>query len=350
MFRTKIWMAALTAAMIQFAAFGQDGGSTRGRFFLVDQRTQMPVVSCAVPRNWMAGGKATWTTQRNLPVNWYVWALSPDQGTKIIFSSQMLLPASGRLRQVPFLRNPAILANALAQGARRDHNLSSIRLVDAQFIQHQPDQNLINARLRQARERGIRPTDMIFTELAIRFEGDRSGRKISVFFSLPILAMENRPGMSYTSIAEVLMPTSFSCPAGSENAAQQTLRKIVSSIQMNPGFIALTNRITERRVAEWIRIQNEIHDRQMKAASSASRTQDKVRNMWSEYIRDVDTVTNPATGQKMLVDSRYDHAWINSEGEVIYHNSGFNTPNASTATFDPNSNALFNRTSWQKLK
>jgi len=119
---------------------------------------------------------------------------------------------------------------------------------------------------------------------------------------------------------------------------------------MNPAFIELINQITARRVAEWIRIQNEIHDRQMEAASSASRTQDKVRNMWSEYIRDVDTVTDPGTGGKMLVDSRYDHAWINSEGEVIYHNSGFNTPDASTATFDPNSNALFNRTSWRKLK
>ena len=58
----------------------------------------------------------------------------------------------------------------------------------------------------------------------------------------------------------------------------------------------------------------------------------------------------PGTGKKMLVDSRYDHAWINSEGEVIYHDSGFNTPNASTATFDPNSNSWFNRTNWRKLK
>ena len=350
MFRMKIWTAVLTAALIQLAAFGQTGSSGRGRFFLVDQRTQMPVVSCAVPQNWMAGGKTTWTTKKELPVHWYVWSLSPDQETRIIFSSQMLLPATGRLRQVPFLRNPAILAKALAPGAQRDHHISGIRLVDAQFIQRQPDQNLINARIRQARERGIQLTDMIFTELVIRFEGNRAGRKISVIFSLPILAIENRPGMSYTSLAEVLMPTSFSCPAGAENAAKQTLEQIVSSIRMNPGFIALINRITERRVAEWIRIQNEIHDRQMAAASSASRTQDKVRNMWSEYIRDVDTVTNPGTGQKMLVDRRYDHAWINTEGEVIYHNSGFNTPNASTATFDPNSNALFNGTSWQKLK
>jgi hypothetical protein len=345
--------AVLAAGMLLSTACGQsDGESGRaGRFFLVDQRTQVPVVSCAVPPNWMAGGKTTWTTRRELPVHWYVWSLSPDQRTKIIFSSQQLLPAVGRLRQVPFLRDPAILADMLATGARRDYNLSGIRLIEARFNPQQPDRNLLETRIRQARERGIQPTDMLFTELVIRFEGYRGEEKTALFFSLPILAMENRPtAMSYNTIAEVLMPMSFCCPVGAEEATRQVLQQIVGSIRMNPGFIALINRITARRVAEWIRIQNEIHDQQMEVASSASRTQDKVRNMWSEYIRDVDTVTNPGTGEKMLVDSRYDHAWINSEGEVIYHNSGFNTPNASTATFDPNSNALFNRTNWQKLK
>ena len=347
----KIWMAFLAAAAIHLPIFCQNAGYGRGRFFLVDQRTQMPVVSCAIPRGWLAGGKTTWTTRKELPVSWYVWSLSPDQRTKIIFSSQILLPAQGRLRQVPFLRNPAILAQALAPGAQRDHNVSGLRLVEARFNQQQCDPNLINTRIRQARERGIQPTDMVFTELVIRFEGDRSGTKTTVFFSLPMLVMENRPtAMSYSTIAEVLMPMSFSCPAGTEEAAKKKLQQIVCGVTMNPAFISLVNRITERRVAEWIRIQNEIHDRQMKVASSASRTQDKVRNMWSEYIRDVDTVTNPDTGRKMLVDSRYDHAWINPEGEVIYHNSGFNTPNSSTATFDPNSNALFNHTSWKKLK
>jgi hypothetical protein len=100
----------------------------------------------------------------------------------------------------------------------------------------------------------------------------------------------------------------------------------------------------------WLRLQNEIHDKQMEAAANASKTQDKVRDMWSEYIRDVDTVSNPNTGEKMFVDSRYDHAWINSDNEIIYHNNGFNTPNANTATFDPNSNSLFNKTNWSKLK
>ena len=345
--KTKILTVILTATMVSAAVFAREGS---GRFFLVDQRTQIPVVSCGIPRNWLAGVKTTWTTKRELPVTWYVWALSPDQKTKIIFSSQQLLPSLGRIRQVPFLQNPNILANALAAGAQRDHNVTDLRLVEARFDPQKAPRDLIDARLRQARERGIKPTGMLFTELIVRYEGQRNGTKMSVSFSLPILAMENRPGMGYNTMAEILMPMSFSCPAGAEEATKKTLRQIVTSVRMNPNFIALINQITARRVAEWIRIQNEIHDKQMQAASSASKTQDKVRNMWSEYIRDVDTVTDPGTGKKMLVDSRYDHAWINSEGEVIYHNSGFNTPNASTATFDPNSNALFNRTSWQKLK
>ena len=345
--KVKMLAVILTATVMAAAAFARNGG---GRFFLVDQRTQIPVVSCGVPQNWLAGGKTTWTTRRELPVHWYVWTLSPDQKTKIIFSSQQLLPALGRIRQVPFLRDPKVLARELAAGAQRDHNVTGLRLVEGRFNPQKAPQDLINARLRQARERGIKPTGMLFTELVLRFEGQRNGTKMAVFFSLPILAMENRPGVGYNTMAEIILPMSFSCPAGAEETTKKTMQQIAVSVRMNPQFIALINQITARRVAEWIRIQNEIHDRQMQAASSASKTQDKVRNMWSEYIRDVDTVTDPGTGKKMLVDSRYDHAWINKEGEVIYHNSGFNTPNASTASFDPNSNDLFNRTSWQKLK
>ena len=345
--KTKILTVILATAMVSASAFAREGS---GRFFLVDQRTQIPVVSCGIPRNWLAGGKTTWTTRRELPVHWYVWSLSPDQKTKIIFSSQQLLPALGRIRQVPFLQDPKILARTLATGAERDHNVTGLKLVEARFNPQKAPQDLISARLRQARERGIKLTGMLFTELVLRFEGQRNGTKMSVLFSLPILAVENRPGMGYNTLAEIILPMSCSCPAGTEEATKKTLQQIVTSVKMNPQFIALINQITARRVAEWIRIQNEIHDKQMQAASSASKTQDKVRNMWSEYIRDVDTVTDPGTGKKMLVDSRYDHAWINKEGEVIYHNSGFNTPNASTASFDPNSNALFNRTSWQKLK
>ena len=344
-------VTALAGLLLLTACSGEKRGAAReGRYFLVDQRTQMPVMSCAVAPDWLAGGKTTWTTEPAQPVHWYVWTMSPDQRTKLIVSSQQLLAVPGRLRQAPLFRNPEMLANTLLAGAQRDHNLNGIRLIEARFNQHEIDRNLLESRMRQARERGIIPTDVYFTELVIRGEGYRDGEKMEVFFSLPMLGMENRPGMGYSSIVEILLPMSYSCPAGGGVSALEMLKRLTGSIRMNPGFIAVINQIAAQRTANWIRIQNEIHDRQMEAAASASRTQDKVRDMWSQHIRDVETVADPNTGGKMLVDSRYDHAWINRDGEVIYHNSGFNTPNASTASFDPNSNALFNHTEWRKLK
>ena len=320
------------------------------QFFLVDQRTQIPVLCYPMTPNWLAGGKTNWTAHPAAPVNWYIWAMSPDQQIKIILSSLTVIPAVGQIRQVPMLQNPTILANSFLQGAARDYNLTNLHLVDAHFNQREADPSLIQARMQQARETGIRPTNMYFTELFIRYEGIRGDKKYTAIFSLPILATENRPGMGYATVVELLCPMSFSCPPELEKTAQQNLERITKSIQMNPHFTAVVNQIAKQRTTNWLRVQNEIRNQQFELASSTSTTLDRVRDKWSEYIRDVDTVSNPNTGEKMFVDSRYDHAWINSDNEVIYHNSGFNTPNASTSSFDPNSNALFNQTHWQKLK
>ena len=342
--KSILTLAAIGLSAVSFAKEAEKP------FVLIDQRTQIPVLSCPVQPNWLAGGKTTWTTEPATPVSWYVWTLSPDQRVKIIFSSLTVLASSGQISQVPFLQNPNMLANKLMQAIQKDHNLTNLRLVDAHFNQHEPDKKLLESRMRQAREHGITPTNFLFTELFIRYEGMRDRKKYSVILSLPMLATENRPGIGYTTVVELLFPMSFSCPPEMEKETYRRLEKLTKAVQMNPAFTDVVNRIAAQRTANWLRLQNEIRDKQMEVASSTSRTLDKVRDQWSEYIRDVDTVSNPNTGEKMFLDNRYDHAWINNDNEIIYHNNGFNTPNASTATFDPNSNALFNQMNWRQLK
>ena len=343
----KKTLLVLAVIGLSFALFGKDLAKP---FFLVDQRTQMPVLSCPIQPNWLAGGKTTWTADPAAPVSWYVWTLSPDQRVKIIFSSLTVLGSPGQIQQVPFLQNPYLLANNLLHGVQRDHNLSNLRIVEAHFNNQEAPQDLIASRLQHAREHDITPTNFLFTELFIRYEGIRGGKNYTAILSLPMLATENRPGMGFATVVELLLPTSFSCPPELEKDTQSRLERIVKAIQMNPNFTAVVNRIAQQRTANWLRVQNEIRNEQLELASSTSGTLDRVRDMWSEYIRDVDTTSNPNTGEKMFLGNRYDHAWINSDNEIIYHNNGFNTPNASTATFDPNSNALFNQTNWQQLK
>ena len=345
--RIQRFVFVVAMCLMVAMAFGK---AKERQFFLVDQRTQMPVLSYPVLPNWLSGGKTTWSTDPTTPVSWYVWTLSPDQQVKIIFSSLTVLGASGQIRQVPFLQNPNLLANTLLRNVQKDHGLTNLRLVEARFNQHEPDRSLIESRIKMAQQHGIRPTNFYFTELFIRYEGMRNGKRCSALMSLPMLATENRPGMGYTTVVEILCPMSFSCPPELEKKTQKKLENMVKKVQMNPHFTAMVNRIAAQRTANWLRLQNEIRNKQMEVAANASSTQDRVRDMWSDYIRDVDRVSNPNTGEKMFIDNRYDHAWINSDNEIIYHNSGFNTPNSNTATFDPNSNSLFNHTRWNKLR
>ena len=326
---------------------GQGGA---GRFYLVDYRTQMPVMCGTVAPNWLAGGKTVWTSEPSLPVTWYVWFMSPDQRTKLTFNSQLIMPWMGRMRQAPVLNDPKRLPGQLLQGLARDYGVPDLRLVDARFEPQQASPELLRSRQMQAQQRGIRLTGYHFTELVARYEGTRNGEKRTVKLFISMLALESQVSRSFTTMIELLFPMSFGCPAGEEEAAQAALKRTVGSFQFNPNFTAMVNQISNQRTANWLATQNQIREQQLAAAASTSATLDRVRDKWSEYIRDVDPVVNPNTGEKMLVDSRYDHAWINSENEIIYHNNGFNTPHSSTATFDPNSDVLFNRTSWRQLK
>ena len=346
----KFWKALVSLTVLVLATGVVWAKRAEKRCFLVDQRTQMPVLSYPLPPNWLAGGKTTWTGEAAAPVIWYVWMMSPDQQVKMIFSSIAALPARGQIQQVDFLQDPTLLANRYLPDVQRDHHLTRLRLVEAHFQPREPEQSLIESRLRMAREHGIQPTNFMYTELVIRYEGRRGGRKWAAVLLLPMLAMENRPGMDYATLVELLSPMSFSCPPKLVKDTQKRLVKIVKAVQMNPHFVAAINRISVQRMANWIRVQNEIRDEQLELAASISSTQDRVRDQWSEYIRDVDTVSNPNTGEQMFLDNRYDCAWINSENEIIYHNSDFNSPDASTASFDPNSDVLFNQTTWQRLK
>ena len=54
------------------AAFAQTAGK---QYFLVDSRTQMPVLCYPMLPNWLHGGKTNWTTEPATPVNWHVWAM-----------------------------------------------------------------------------------------------------------------------------------------------------------------------------------------------------------------------------------------------------------------------------------
>ena len=337
----KVFSALTAAAALALCqdAFGRDG-----RFFLVDQRTQVPIMCCSMPANWTVGGKSNWTGDMANPVNWYVWAQRPDRRVKIIVSTPQVLGSSGAIAQVRMLQDPRVMAQMLQNTVKQDHFFTDLTLTEAKFLNFQVDPQLIQKRRQQAAERGIRLTNLVPAELFIRYDGYAGGEKRVVYVSLPMLVAESQASaMSRTTLIEILMPMSFSCPPQEAEATKQTLTGIVRTLQINQQFIQMVNHVVSRRVEERLKVMNHIRNTQMEVARSSSQTQDRVRDMWSEYIRDVDSVSNPNTGEKMFVDNRYDHAWINSNDEIIYQNSG-------PGSFDPNLDRNLNRTNWRQLR
>ena len=313
------------------------------RFFLVDQRTQIPIMCCGMPSGWLAGGKSTWTSNDTTnPVTWYVWTQRPDGGAKIFISSQTVFGSSGAISQIRMLQDPRVMAQALLETAKRDHHFTELSLTEAKFNSYEVDTNLRQTRLHQAAERGIRLTQLVSAELFIRYDGRCGSEPRVLYMSLPMLVAESQAtAMSRTNVIEIMMPMSFSCRENEAEATMQTLQSIAKSVRINPQYIQIVNHIVSRRVEERIKVMNHIRNTQMEVARSQSETQDRVRDMWSEYIRDVDSVSNPNTGEKMFVDNRYNHAWINGNDEIIYQDS---------ASFNPNQDRNFNRTEWKRLK
>ena len=330
-------LTAVLASALCHESFGAGG-----RFFLVEQRTQVPVMCCTMPSGWTVGGKTEWTQDMANPINWYVWAQRPDRRAKIIIATPAVIGSPGAIRQVRMLQDPRVLAQMLQEPLKKDHFFTELSLTDAKFGDFQVDPQLIRKRQQQAAERGIRLTNLVPAELIIRYDGYCGSEKRVLYASLPMLIAESQAtAMSRTTTIELLMPMSFSCPPEEVEATKSTLTGIVQALQINPKFIQLVNYIVSRRVEKRLEVMNHIRNTQMEVARSKSETQDRVRDMWSEYIRDVDSVSNPNTGEQMFVDNRYNHAWINSNDEIIYQDSG---------SFNPNEDQNYNRTNWKQLK
>ena len=71
-----IMLLAVVGSMV--SVFGQLGGK---QYFLVDDRTQMPVLCYPMMPNWLAGGKTNWTAHPAVPVNWYFWTMRTISST-----------------------------------------------------------------------------------------------------------------------------------------------------------------------------------------------------------------------------------------------------------------------------
>jgi hypothetical protein len=140
-------------------------------------------------------------------------------------------------------------------------------------------------------------------------------------------------------------------PAGTLDGSMKLFELIASTFRVNPEWQA---RINKNALAMQQIQQKGIRDRAAIVAKSAEdqrniqrqgyenqqKVQDSTSTGFSQYIRGVETYQNPATGEKVDLDSNYGHAWVNNQGVYLL---------SDQASFDPNSVAG-NTANWTALQ
>lgn len=331
--------------------FAQRQAVPKGTFFLTDQKTQMPVLCLKLEPHWVAGGKTAWLSSPAQPFVWKAWALDRQSGIKSMVVSSLTFGMNGMIQQQPLLQNAEQLANLLRTSIQEDYLLKDLQLKEATYVEvpNALQTPLMQKNLQQAQQRGILIANAFFKNFLAQYECVIGGKKYNLIYRIPVLALESRTAMTASTTIELTSMLSYCCPPGQEATGWKQLEQMAVNIQVNQNFMAMVSQMSNQRTASWVAMQNQIRERQFQAQQSmsssgggaGSATNDGIMDLWSEHIKDVDSLKNPNTGEQMFVDRQYDHAWINSDNEIMYNNS---------ADFDPNRDPHHSNSSWSKLK
>lgn len=342
--------------------------SSKNIYKLVDPRTMMQILQYKHPDGWFAGGKADWVPQNPaIPHFYYTFAVSPDATMQFAMSSAIQLLGQGRIDQDPLLQPNTFAEKLILPSTSKDYNLSNVKIVDARYEQSADSmQRQQNAQQAMAAQ-GLRATEIRCLDYKLKVKGTRDGKEFFVIYLMPINIIEMQPARSFTHLTEVISAVSYGGLVGKEAEIEKITEAAVSSVEINPNFMAYRNQVaqeltqesiaeanrkfdiirqrhiqnmrdSDERMARWQQESDRKHAQVMGRSGSGS--SGSMLDKWDEYIKDVDRVDNP-NGGDMYIDNRYDHAWINSDNEVMYMDSG---------SFNPNENAAFNNREWKRVR
>lgn len=322
-----------------------------GEFVLTDAKTMMPVLKCAVPAGGCMRGNVKWLPNPEQATTWTLSCAFAD-GTCAGVAGGFLSMVQGPISRAPVLNNPNILAQKLLPAVReytpwiRDWQLQNAKFTPDNSPQAQ---QIVAPRVQLAQRGGqLR----VSRALLLNWEGVYAGRHPqggAVWHTkvvMPMVVMEIPMAGSFvsTQIEFICNGTVVAPPAQCE-ALQRQMNALSNSIRPNRKFQQLMQQIAARRTADFIQLQNEIHEIQMGVATRSRQAGDYAADQWDQYLRGVDVVTDPRTGEKLAVDYNFDHTRRAADGTVIQWNDDFKTP-YSRGGFDPATDPLFNSKDW----
>lgn len=331
-----------------------DGHSYRMKMVKVidAQGYAQPMVSATmlIPTDWQSQGATLWVKDKCNPIQTSVRATGPDGRAFEIFPAYNWLWADDPtfLRQTAAQQarlgaHPCDVTPAMGATEYLKRNLGKLR-PNAKLGSIEPATKLMQALQDQARQgeqaaaqyrlqKRIRP-DVVRAHITYDLNGKSMEEWIvaaTVITGTAGLKGEYNYSCRGTMIAE-------RAPRGQLESSEKLFDLINSTFRVDQAWQA---RVTQSALAiQQIRQKGaqdrakivaknaeDIRNIQRESYENQQRGQDQSAAGYSQYLRGTETYQNPATGQKVDLDSKYGNAWTNSNGEYLL---------SDQAGFDPN--------------
>ena len=319
----------------------------QGEFILTDQSTGLPILSCSVPKGWLAGGKVLWMRNISQPVRHYAIATEPRTGNKMILGSKVtLIPKNPYtpLAQAADITNPTLVARRLTDEIAGLYGMKNVRVAGATLDSYDAKvaRPVIDGFIAEARRSQLNLTRCSYGLLRLRYFGQVTGRPQVVNCFAPYCLVEIN-GMS--SLGNILSADSCSTTLEGENAGIALMEAFARTRKPCPMFELYCNNLIQKGTLANIRSQNECMDVFLRTTGENARRISAANARWCDAIRGEERVVNPHTGMTTFVSTQYDHCSLGANGEVLYWNG-----DGAAARFNPNQSSAFNHTTWTAPK
>lgn len=295
-------------------------------------------VSFLIPSGWKTEGGIVWWHDYSILANLFMKVTDPVSGAQIEFLpgqnftwlNYMIVPMQpgtnymGNILWQPITDPPQFVQTFYAPQVTP--HLAQARLVSCEDLP-----KIAAEFVRQNGNQGSARSSRV------RYEYDRNGQRWEedVYFTLSYFPF------NLGTIWQVRQCYAFRAPKGQLDRVTPVMNTTIQTIRLTPEWFGgymyvqklFNNRMYQsirnaRALSDTItRNNNEIQQMIADGYRARSESQDRISQSFSEYIRGVDTYSNPFEGRQVQLPSGYNDAWVNSRGEYLLSNE---------AGFDPN--------------
>ena len=343
----------------QGAAPGMNaGGST---FALTDQATNMEVEYYNLPAGWQGTGRVLRNPMQNL--YWQSYFMHPQTGSVGFRFFSVTTHGTGPYRNSPILRND-MLATSILQDVQTCMNmpLQNIKVVSSGFTPHDtPENREIIQYLKSQSAAGIETTYApLQYHAVVSMNCNGQPYKADIISNLLCYEQSVAKAMVRSSAPRIMLhhvnvQNSYGvvAPASQLQQEKKSVLAILASRRDNQQWaqygLQYNSQQAQQQNAHMDRMNQIVQDKnnhisniQQQMQQSNAATMDRVRQGQHEMITETTDIANPLSpGTAVTTDNNFNHAWTNSQGQVI---------NTDSTLYNPNSDQDLNGVEWTQIK